>query len=141
MKKSLLIALTMLFAVMFSVTGMADEPEALAEGDFRYFINDDGTVSIVGCDYLTSILIPDTVTEIEDYAFSGCTSLKSVDIPDSVTNVGAGCFMSCSSLSSAKLGSGIKEIRTNVFNACTSLNDIIIPENIAAASMTLVVKF
>ena len=30
MKKSLLIALTMLFVGMFSVTGMADEPETLA---------------------------------------------------------------------------------------------------------------
>ena len=89
----------MLFAGMFSITGMADEPEALAEGDFRYFINDDGTVSIVGCDYLTSILIPDTVTEIEDYAFSGCSRLSSVKIPASVTAIGKKVFEECDEIS------------------------------------------
>ena len=46
------------------------------------------------------LVIPDSVTEIKDYAFSGCTGLTSVTIPDSVTSIGSGAFSGCSSLES-----------------------------------------
>ena len=93
MKKSLLIALTMLFAVMFSVTGMADEPEALAEGDFRYFINDDDTVSISGW-YgddkelkIPSEIDEKPVTVIKKRAVDWRFGLESIEIPASVTTI------------------------------------------------------
>ena len=41
---------------------------------------------------LTSISIPDSVTEIGEWTFSGCTSLTSITIPDSVTKMGYGVF-------------------------------------------------
>lgn len=50
---------------------------------------------------VTNLVIPDTVTEIKDYAFSGCSSLTSVTIPDSVTTIGLLAFNNCSSLTSA----------------------------------------
>ena len=46
------------------------------------------------------LIIPDSVTEIKEYAFSGCTGLTSVIIPDSVTRIGEGAFSGCSSLES-----------------------------------------
>ena len=47
---------------------------------------------------VTELVIPDTVTEIKDYAFRGCTSLKSVTIGDSVTSIGEDAFYNCTSL-------------------------------------------
>ncbi len=47
---------------------------------------------------LTSIVIPEGVTEIQKYTFSGCDSLTSVTIPDSVTSIGEDAFYSCDSL-------------------------------------------
>ena len=44
---------------------------------------------------LTSVIIPDGITEIGDWAFSYCTGLMSVIIPDSVTKIGNGAFSNC----------------------------------------------
>ena len=41
---------------------------------------------------VTDLVIPDSVTEINAYAFYGCTGLTSVVIPDSVTSIGSYAF-------------------------------------------------
>ncbi len=46
------------------------------------------------------LVIPNTVTEINAYAFYNCDSITSVTIPDSVTSIRNDAFESCSSLSS-----------------------------------------
>ena len=51
-----------------------------------------------GCISLTSITIPDSVTEIGEYAFRGCTSLTSVTIGNGVTSIGQRAFYNCTSL-------------------------------------------
>ena len=48
---------------------------------------------------LTSIVIPDTVTSIGNYAFNGCHGLTSIVIPDSVTSIGEYAFYYCQNLS------------------------------------------
>ena len=67
----------------------------------------DGEVTSIGnsafgifCSNLTSITIPDSVTEIEDSAFYNCSSLTSVTIPNSVTEIGHAAFGHCSRLKS-----------------------------------------
>lgn len=52
---------------------------------------------------LTSISIPDSVTEIGDSAFSNCSGLTNVTIPDSVTSIGYSAFEGCSGLTSITL--------------------------------------
>jgi uncharacterized repeat protein (TIGR02543 family) len=47
-----------------------------------------------------SYTIPNTVTNIDDYAFDLCTNLISITIPNSVTNLGDGAFYYCTSLTS-----------------------------------------
>ena len=37
---------------------------------------------------ITDLVIPNSVTSIEEYAFDGCTGLTSVTIPNSVTSIG-----------------------------------------------------
>ena len=48
--------------------------------------------------HLTSVVIPDSVTSIEDVAFEGCSGLTSIVIPDSVTSIGVMAFLDCESL-------------------------------------------
>lgn len=50
------------------------------------------------CTTLTSVVIPDGVTEIQDNAFYGCTSLEMVTIPSSVTLLRNCAFSDCPNL-------------------------------------------
>ena len=40
-------------------------------------------------------MIPDGVTGIEDATFCGCESLSDIVIPESVTSIGGGAFFFC----------------------------------------------
>lgn len=59
-----------------------------------------------GCSKLTSIKIPNTVTEIRPYAFAYCSSLKSIKIPKSVESIEEDIFTGCSSLTSIEVEQG-----------------------------------
>ncbi|MBQ6277971.1 MAG: leucine-rich repeat protein [Bacteroidales bacterium] len=62
---------------------------------------------------VTSIIIPSSVTIIEDWAFVGCVNL-SVEIPSSVKIIGKGAFTDCNKLDS-KTVKKIKKINPNAF--------------------------
>ena len=79
---------------------------------------------------LSYIPIHDGVTVISDYAFYYCTALKETVIPDSVTYLGDHAYDRCSSLKEIKIGSGITKIGNHTFASCTSLEYIKIPKNI-----------
>lgn len=71
----------------------------------------------------TSVTLPNTVTEIGDFAFDSCLNLTSINIPNGVTSIGRYAFCACSALSSIALGTGILSIREHAFDGCFSLTD------------------
>ena len=79
---------------------------------------------------LKSIIIPDSVTSIGDYAFSECNSLKSINIPDSVTRIGYSAFKSCGCLTSINIPPSLTTIEYGTFLGCHSLRNINIPDTI-----------
>ena len=95
----------------------------------------EGTIGIGGDAFngklsLTSITIPNTVTNIGQEAFYYCTNAVSVVIPDSVTSIKRGCFNSCHSLTSVSIGSEITFIPLETFAYCRSLSSITIPSTV-----------
>ena len=77
-----------------------------------------------GCARLNSIVIPDSVTSIGDYAFSNCDSLTSVVIPDSVTSIGSDAFSYCDSLTSVTIPDSVTTIGSSAFSYCDSLTSV-----------------
>jgi len=73
---------------------------------------------------LTSVTIPNSVTSIEQEAFSNCSSLTSVTIPNSVTNIGGGAFWGCTSLTSVTIPDNVTSIGEGAFSNCTGLTAI-----------------
>lgn len=79
---------------------------------------------------IVSIDIPNTVTDIEDSAFSGCCMLVSVSLPESVKNIASGLFSGCEKLEHVKLPRLIEIIPTRIFTSCRSLKSIELPETV-----------
>ncbi len=79
-----------------------------------------------------SVLIPDSITCIGDYAFSKCVSLTSVTIPESVTSIGNSAFNSCKSLTSITIPNNVTTLGNNAFSGCVSLTSITIPNSLTS---------
>lgn len=99
----------------------------------------EGTVSISDNAFnnsgITSITIPNSVTQIGARAFRACRNLTSVVIPDGVTEIQDGTFLLCNNLSSVVFPSGLLYIGSNAFYKC-NLTSVVLPgtvKNIAAA--------
>jgi len=79
---------------------------------------------------LTSVIIPNTVTSIGNFAFYYNTSLLSVTIPNSVTSIGDSAFAYCISLESIILPINLEKIGNSTFQDCKALKAITIPNSV-----------
>lgn len=83
---------------------------------------------LLGCKKVTEIQIPETVTLIEEAAFSS-TGLKYVVIPEGVTEIGDSAFHLCFSLRNVVFPSTVHTIGKHAF-AWTGLQNIQLPDNL-----------
>ena len=103
-----------------------------------------GYAAFAGCDQLQSIVLPSSITYIEDYAFAS-TGLTSIDLPSTVVVMGDGVFSRCTALTHAtinaetiggfaflgdtaltelNIGARVGYISEGAFNGCTALNTV-----------------
>jgi BspA type Leucine rich repeat region (6 copies) len=78
-----------------------------------------------------SYLIPDFVTSIGDSAFEDA-ALTSLTIPNSVTDIGYRAFFYCTSLTSVTIGSNVTNISDYAFADCISLTSVYLAGNAPA---------
>ena len=81
---------------------------------------------------LTSVTIGNGVTSIGKSAFQNCIGLGSVSIPDNVTSMGDSAFQNCSSLGSVTIGNGLTKIGEYVFEKCYGLTSVTIGSNVSS---------
>lgn len=100
---------------------------------------------------LTVVEIPDTVTEIDEYAFAQTgvenleipesvitlnnqifsgSNLVQINLPDSITGMGNAIFQNCSKLQKVKLPKVRYNIGDYTFAGCTSLEEIQLPKTV-----------
>ena len=99
------------------------------------FPNGMSTITRIGLNYyqnLQTIVIPESVTSINYWAFEGCSSLTSITIPSNVTSIGEGVFEDCSSLTSITIPEGVTFIGDWAFQNCSSLTSVTIPSSVTS---------
>ena len=72
------------------------------------------------------IEIPNTVTEIAQYAFYGCEYLTTIDLPDNLTTLGYAAFRHCYALNEVVIPSTVTQVEGSTFSGCTSLTSIVV---------------
>ncbi len=81
---------------------------------------------------ITNLIIPNSVTSIENYAFQYCSGLTSITIPNSVTSIGEGAFDGCSGLTSITIPNSVTSIEDYAFQYCSGLTSITIPNSVTS---------
>ena len=79
--------------------------------------------AFLNCTGLTSVTIPNSVTNIGFYAFDSCTGLTSVTIGNSA-NIERYAFYACTALTSVTIGNSVTTIENYAFYGCTGLKEI-----------------
>ena len=81
------------------------------------------------CTDITTVVLPDSLTNIAPMAFCGCMALTAVALPDSLTSIGTQAFSGCTALENVSLGN-VKTIATAAFYGCTGLESISLPASL-----------
>lgn len=94
---------------------------------------------------ISSVVIPDSVTSINEYAFYNCNSLTSVTIPSSVTNISDYAFTGCRKLKTiyytgdvaswckiTELGNLMSNVTSLYINGQKVEGDLIIPDGVTS---------
>ena len=79
---------------------------------------------------IKSVVLAKGITSIAYLSFSGYTKLTSVQIPDSVTDIGASAFNKCTALSDMTLPKNLKTLGWLAFAGCSSLKTLTMPASL-----------
>ncbi|MBE5750926.1 MAG: leucine-rich repeat domain-containing protein [Clostridiales bacterium] len=78
----------------------------------------------------TSVTIPNSITEIGNWALGNCDNLTEITIPGSVATMGESIFYGCGNLTSATIENGITTIADQMFYDCNNLTSVTIPTSV-----------
>ena len=93
-------------------------------------ISEINNFAFIKCGSIKSVVIPDNVMVIGKSAFEACINIESVIIGDGVHKIGDEAFSNCYLLSTLKLGNGVEIIGDSAFSYCYAIERIRIPESV-----------
>ena len=71
-----------------------------------------------------NLVLQEGTKMIADYAFCEANTITSISIPNSVTNIGYGAFLECRELRVVTIGDSVSEIGAIAFGACENLDSV-----------------
>lgn len=93
-------------------------PDSVTFNNKKYVVTGIDQLAFSCCTNITSVTIPNTVTEIGGRAFYFCSSLSSITIPNSVVSIGSGAFQGCSGLTTITIPNSVVSIGSGAFYNC-----------------------
>ncbi len=146
----------------FELSALSASAEDDVSDNFTYSVNDEGTavtitkwigsgsevvvpetiegipVTAIGSwafaqnEDITSVKLPDTITEIENNAFNGCKAMAEINLPDGLKIIDNTAFSSCSSLTAVTIPDSVEKLGVGVFSSCSALETISIPSSVTS---------
>ncbi len=86
----------------------------------------------LGCEALTSIVIPNSITRLGNNTFKNCTSLESVTLGNGISNIGGDAFSGCTALTKIEIPNSVSIIYSSAFSGCTNLTDVVMGDSVTA---------
>lgn len=116
------------YTLLKSVTRIAEGAFSLAKNLSSVVLSDKLTVieneAFSGCIHLSIELTPN-ITKIGDYAFSDCYAITELRLPDSLTHLGEGAFSACEKLESVIIPKKVTRIPFAAFASNFSLTEVV----------------
>ncbi|SFI45150.1 Listeria/Bacterioides repeat-containing protein [Treponema bryantii] len=110
------------------VTGLKAIPDyAFLDPDKNY----------TGCRCIKSVILPDTITTIGEYAF-GESGLTSISIPSSVKTIKRAAFYRCWGLTNVVVPDSVETLGESVFYWCSNLETVVLSNSITTIPSRLV---
>ena len=113
-----------------SYSGSVVIPPSVTYNGITYKVIGINDWAFAGDTGLTSITIPNSVTNIGERAFEDCTKLASVTMGNGVTRIRALAFTDCSKLKTIILSAALERMDSYVFENCSSLETITVPQSV-----------
>ena len=105
-------------------TDESGESKLKTVGDYIFYVDEDNIELFAYIGDETAITLPSDYEgknyKIGDNAFRDCSSLTSITLPESVTEIGEGAFAYCSGLTNVTIGEGVTKIGDNAFVGCSN---------------------
>ncbi len=73
---------------------------------------------------ITSITIPNSISNIGSSAFFRCTGLSTITLPDSILSIGSGAFSGCTGFTSISIPASVRVLSGSAFSYCRNLTNI-----------------
>ncbi len=83
-----------------------------------------------GNKHITTLILNEGLTEIEEFAFANCSNLKKVVFPQNRIQLRKGCFRNCTSLKEVVIPN-VSNIGSGAFENCSSLERVLLPTSLS----------
>ncbi len=114
------------------VSGTFTVPSAVIHPDYgvAWTVIKVGNNAFYGCNKLTKVILPSTISEIGYGSFTNCTALQEIELGENLERISSNAFQNCGSLTSVTFPPTLKTIQDEAFSGCNNITTIHLPANV-----------